>query len=125
MVAALAGTGSCKKYKNSTIEASMSLKIKEGSCKTEQNEPENNPKRTQFECEMRAIDAQFEISYIARVPAGYSGGGTRLGPETDGSGNGLGSARKYKKSGNEAKKYLKTKDITFSNAENSAHFIRN
>ncbi len=125
MVAALAGIGNCEKHKNSTIEASMLLKIKEGSCKTEQNEPENNPKRTQFECEMRAINAQFEIFYMGRVPAGYSSGGTRLGSETDGSGSALGSARKYKKSGNEAKKYLKTKDITFLNAANSAHFARN
>jgi hypothetical protein len=125
MVAALAGNGNCEKFKKSTIEASMSLKIKEGSCKTEQNEPENNPKRTQFECEMRAINAQFEIFYLARVPAGHSGGGTRLGSETDGSGNAPGSARKYKKSGNEAKKYLKTKDITFLNAVDSAHFTRN
>ncbi len=74
---------------------------------------------------MRALNAQFEVLYIARVSAGYSGGGTCLGSETDGSGNAPGSARKYKKSGNEAKKYLKTKDITFLDAANSAHFTRN
>jgi len=61
---------------------------------------------------------------MGQVPAGCSSGGTRLGSGTDGSGNGLGSARKYKKSGNEAKKYLKTKDITFLDAANSAHFTR-
>jgi len=38
---------------------------------------------------------------------------------------GTGNCEKYKKSGNEAKKYLKTKDITFLNAANSAHFAPN
>ena len=33
-------------------------------------------------------------------------------------------ARNYKNSGNEAKKYLKTKDITFLNAANYARFAR-
>jgi hypothetical protein len=34
------------------------------------------------------------------------------------------TARKYENRGNEAKEYLKTKDITFSNVANSARFVR-
>jgi hypothetical protein len=38
---------------------------------------------------------------------------------------GSGESEKVKNRGNEAKKWLKTKDITFFNGANDAHFARN
>ena len=71
---------------------------------------------------MRAFNAQFEHFNVAHV----SGWG--LGRRNA---SGFGTARlvetrrrrmKCKNSGNEAKEYLKTKDIVFLNATNYAHF---
>jgi hypothetical protein len=47
----------------------------------------------------------------------------RLGSEPPGCGDPE-AREKIKNSGNEAKEYLKTKDITFLNAANYAHFVR-
>jgi hypothetical protein len=69
---------------------------------------------------MRALNAQFELFHTAHVPAGDWNGRIQQGSKLPG----RGSARKYKNSGNEAKKSLKTKDITFFDAANCAHFTR-
>ncbi len=67
---------------------------------------------------MRALDTQFELFDTLHVPTGDWNGGKQQGSKLPG----WGSARKYKNSGNEAKKYLKTNDITFLNAANCARF---
>ena len=69
---------------------------------------------------MRALNAEIELSDTARVAAGAWISGMRPDsklPE-------WGIAREYKNSGNEAKEYLKTKDITFFDAANCARFAR-
>jgi len=78
------------------------------------------PKRAQIECEMRALNAQLEFFDAARIPADGRPGGMRQGSGRAGRGR----ARKYKNRGNEAKKYLKTKEVTILNAANCAHFGR-
>ncbi len=70
---------------------------------------------------MRALNAQFELFDTADVPVGDWNGGMQQGSKLPG----WGSALKYKNSGNKAKKYLKTNDITFFEAANRAHFTRN
>jgi hypothetical protein len=65
---------------------------------------------------MGASNAQFELFDTADVPTGDWNGGMQQGSKLPG----WGSVRKYKNSGNEAKKWLKTKDITFLNAANYA-----
>jgi hypothetical protein len=74
---------------------------------------ETNSKRTQNElrvdCTMRALNAEFELFGATRALAEVRGAGMQQGSKLPG----WGSVRKYKNSGNEAKKYLKTKDITF------------
>jgi len=69
---------------------------------------------------MHALNAQFEPFDTSYVPVGNWNGGMRQGSKFPGTE----SARKYKNSGNEAKKYLKTKDITFLDSANRAHFTR-
>jgi hypothetical protein len=72
---------------------------------------------------MRALKAEFELSnnlhVLARASVGecdrFEIARERVIQRT---------ARKYENRGNEAKKCLKTKDITFFNAANSAHFAR-
>jgi hypothetical protein len=72
---------------------------------------------------MRAINAQFELFDAAHVPAGSGagecgrGGSCLVGGMTR-------REREYKNSGNEAKKYLKTKDITFSHGADYVRFAR-
>ena len=58
---------------------------------------------------MRALDTQFELFDTLHLPTGDWNRGKQQGSKL----LGQGSARKYKNSGNEAKKYLKTNDITF------------
>jgi hypothetical protein len=70
---------------------------------------------------MRALNAQVELFDTAHVPAADWSRGMQQGSKLPG----WGSARKYKNSGNEAKKYLKTNDITFFDAANCTHFTRN
>jgi len=67
---------------------------------------------------MQALNAQFEFFDVARVPADQSG--TRQGSAL----TRRVRVRKYKNRGNEAKKYLKTKEVTFWNVANDAHFRR-
>jgi hypothetical protein len=69
---------------------------------------------------MRALNAQFELFDTSYVPVGNWNGGMQQGSKLAG----RESARKYKNSGNEAKKWLKTKGITFFDAANCAHFTR-
>jgi hypothetical protein len=83
-----------------------------------ENELKTNSKRTQIECEMHALNAQFEFFQTAHVLAGDRNGGMQQGSKVPG----WGSEQKYKNTGNEAKKLLKTRDITFLNAANYARF---
>jgi hypothetical protein len=73
---------------------------------------------------MRTGNAQFELFDAAHVPVGS---GTEEGGRVGNCqlGGMARRARKYKNSGNEAKKYLKTKDITFLQCANYARFARN
>ena len=112
-VPALATTGKWKQIKNDTIEANMFVKTNGSTSRT-------NLKRTPIECEMRALNAQFKLFDTAHALAGDRNGGTPQGSKLPG----RGSALKYKNSGNEAKKYLKTNDINFFVAANCAHFTR-
>ena len=106
-----------EKMKNSGSEAKKYLKTKEERSKT-------NLKRTQIECPMRPLDAQFELFGAAHVLAGdweqenVAGFGFVRLAEIRRRGG------KYKNSGNEAKKYLKTNDIAFSIDANCTHFRR-
>ncbi len=72
---------------------------------------------------MREIEPKFELFDIARVGAGDWIVGDAAGAETARLGETRGTAGKYKNSGNEAKEYLKTKDITFLKAANDARFV--
>jgi len=65
---------------------------------------------------MRALNAQFEFFDAAHVPTDESG--MRQGSTWAD----RGCARRYKNRGNEAKKWLKTKEVTILNAANCAHF---
>ena len=70
---------------------------------------------------MRAINAQFELFDGAHVPVGSrprERGMVRSCPV----GGITMHARKYKNSGNEAKKYLKTKDLTILDGANYVRF---
>jgi len=67
---------------------------------------------------MGALNAEFELFGATRVLAEVRGAGMRQGSKLPG----WGSAPKYENSGNEAKKYLKTKDITFLNGAIRACF---
>ena len=73
---------------------------------------------------MRALSAQFEDFGSAQVLAGGLERGNAPGFELARIAEPRRIARKYKNSGNEAKEYLKTKDITFFDAANCAHFTR-
>ena len=76
---------------------------------------QNELKRTQIEpqlsAEMRALRVKFEFSSTSQVLAEASNGkGGRTNRPVGGIRR---TAREYENRGNEAKKYLKTKDITF------------
>ena len=93
------------------------MKTKNAYLKRTQNEP-------QLSVEVHALKAKFELSSNLHVLASASvGEGPRfeIAPEW-----GIQrTARKYKNRGNEAKKCLKTKDLTIFNGADSAHFARN
>jgi hypothetical protein len=106
--------------KKNTNEASMLLKTQEGMCKTNSKRTQNEP---QLSAETRALRAEFELSSASQVLAGASTG------EDDRGRNRLvggiqRTTRKYENRGNEAKKCLKTKDITFLKVANLACFVR-
>jgi hypothetical protein len=62
---------------------------------------------------MREMDPEFELFDIAQVRAGDRIVRDTTGTEIARPGKTQGTVREYKKSGNEAKKWLKTKHITF------------
>jgi hypothetical protein len=90
---------------------------------------ETKPKRTQneltFEHKMRALNTLFELFGAAHVPVGHSDPDVRRRSKLPEWGESRGIARENKNRGNEAREYLKTKDITFSNAANYARLGRN
>ena len=71
---------------------------------------------------MRTLDAQFELLNVAHVSGCGLGQGNASGSGTARLMEVPRRGRKCKNSGNEAKEYLKTKDITFLNGANRAHF---
>jgi hypothetical protein len=73
---------------------------------------------------MRALNAKIELSNAVRVFAHERNRGNAAGFEVDRLRETGRSARRYENRGNEAKEYLKTKDITFLNAANCARFAR-
>ena len=88
-----------------------------------QNELKRTQNEPQLNAEMGAPCVEFELSDTSHVLAKAAnrkrvGGRNRRGRGIQG------TARKYENRGNEAKEYLKTKDITFSNAANYACFAR-
>ena len=74
---------------------------------------------------MRALNTEFELFGASRVPVGVRTAGVcgRVGDCL--AGEDRQAREKCKNSGNEAKKYLKTKDITFLSVAICASFARN
>jgi hypothetical protein len=98
----------------------MLLKTKNGVCKTKLRRTPNEP---QLSAEVRALRIEFEFSGSSQVLSQASNGKDDRGRNRPRGGIQR-TARKHKNSGNEAKKYLKIKDITFYSAANYAHFTR-
>ncbi len=73
---------------------------------------------------MREIEPKFELFDIAHVGAGDWIVGDVTETEIALLGETRGTTSEYKNSGNKAKKWLKTKYITFLNAVNDARFAR-
>jgi len=103
-----------------TTEASILLKTKEGTSKTKLKPTQNVP---QLSAEMRAWRVELEFYDTSGAWAGaWNGGAARARYR---SGGGIPRvAKNYENRGNEAKNYLKTKDITFSSAANYARLAR-
>ena len=72
---------------------------------------------------MRALNAKIELSNAVRVFAHERNRGNAAGFEVDRLRETGRSARRYENRGNEAKEYLKTKDITFSDDAKYARFV--
>jgi hypothetical protein len=72
---------------------------------------------------MRETEPKFQLFDIAHVRAGDWIIGHVAGTGIARLGETRGTAREYKNSGNKAKKWLKTKDITFLNAANFGLFV--
>ena len=72
---------------------------------------------------MRALRAEFEFSSTSQVLAEASNGKVDRGRNRPVGGIPR-TAREYENRGNEAKEYLKTKDIIFFDAANFAPFAR-
>jgi len=100
-----------QEHKKTTNEASMSLKTQGGHRKTK-------PKRTNFEPPVSIFDPKTDLSSVTRVRATASRSGVRPGQELPHAARLEEPRANTKNSGNEAKKYLKTKDLTFCNAAN-------
>jgi hypothetical protein len=73
---------------------------------------------------MREINPKFELFDIAHVGAGDWIVEDVAGTEIALLGETRGTASEYKNSGNKAKKWLKTKHITFLSGANDARFAR-
>ena len=91
---------------NNTNEPSMLLKTKEGCVKT-------NPRRTNFEPQMHSLNVKSEHSQHADVLAPEVCKRHEAGLENEPTWGALQSLEKHENRGNEAKKYLKTKDLIF------------
>jgi len=73
---------------------------------------------------MRAFEAEIELSDVPDVLRVTGSVTSAAGFEIGRKEGPWRSPRNYKNTGNKAKKWLKTKDITFSSAENDACFAR-
>ena len=73
---------------------------------------------------MRAIEPKFELFDIARVGSGNWIVADVAGTEIAGLGETRGSAREFRNTGNKAKKWLKTKHITFLKGANQGPLAR-
>jgi hypothetical protein len=73
---------------------------------------------------MREIEPKFELFDIAHVGAGNWIVGDEGRSEIARLGETLGTAREHKNSGNKAKKWLKTKDVSFLKAANQESLTR-
>jgi hypothetical protein len=118
MVRAMRGKGASNKNKNSTSEAVMFLKTKEVIFCLVQKRTQNE---ANLERQMRVSSTKsgfLETSpkCLVRFSAKHPARARFL------SALGMAARGKTQNSGNEAKKWLKTKDITFFNGANYAHF---
>jgi hypothetical protein len=120
VVQASRGKTGFRNNKNNTIEASMLLKTNECVCKTKLKRTQIEP---QLSAEMHAIRVKFELSSTSQVLAEASNG-KEIGGRNRPVGGIKRTAREYENRGNEAKKCLKTKDITFLKVANFACFVR-
>jgi hypothetical protein len=84
----------------------MLLKTTEGSVET-------NPRRTNFEPQMRSLNVKSGHSQQAEVPAPKVCKTHEAGLEAEPTWGALQSAEKHENRGNEAKEYLKKKDLSF------------
>jgi hypothetical protein len=73
---------------------------------------------------MRALNATFELFDTAYLQAAVWNGRMEQDSKLPGRGKPTGSQKEYKNSGNEAKEYLKTKDITFFDAAYFTPLVR-
>jgi hypothetical protein len=88
-----------------------------------QNELKRTQNEPQLSAKMRALRVKFELSGTSQVLAGASSGKGGRGRNRPVGGIQR-TAREYENRGNEAKKCLKTKDITFLEVANFACFVR-
>jgi hypothetical protein len=112
------GKAGVRNNKKNTTEASMLLKTKEGVCKTKLKRTQIEP---QLSAEMRALRVEFDFSDTLQVLAEASNGKDDCG-RSHPVGGIQRAAREYENRGNEAKKLLKTQDITVLNGANFALF---
>ena len=92
----------------------MLLKTQEGMCDTNSKRTQNEP---QLSAKMRALRVRFEFSSTAQALAEAANGKDGRGRNRPAGGTQR-TAREYENRGNEAKEYLKTKDITFLKVAN-------
>jgi hypothetical protein len=110
------GSKQQKKYERSQYVIENTGRHVRNELKRTQNEP-------QLSAEIRALRAEFEFSSTSQVLADASNGNDGRGRDRPVGGIQR-TAREYENRGNEAKKYLKTKDITFLKVANLACFVR-
>ena len=110
------GFETTKKYDRSQYVLENTGRHVANEAKTNQNEP-------QLSAEMRALGAEFEFSSTSQVLATASSGEDGRGPSRPVE-EIRRTAREYENRGNEAKEYLKTKDITFLDGADFACFVR-
>jgi hypothetical protein len=114
-------TESCGSKQQKKYERSQYVIEKTG--KNVQNELKRTQIEPQLSAEMRALRAEFEFSNTSSVLAEASNG-KELGGRNRPVGGIQRTAREYENRGNEAKKCLKTKHITFLKVANIASFVR-